>query len=131
MTVPSLYRSNNTLFDHSPKVVYTPLFDTEEELDAALARVYLYDEECGGHKRIGQFQFMNQAGRKTPIGMREYRNDVLLDTEKRKVIQAPEGPKYCAYFKTVSTGRDSWCIERERGAGLNHGGEQEFRYTYS
>lgn len=62
--------------------VITPTYDTEKELDEAVAKLNHY-----ANGRIPQREFLRLLGVRQPIGSKEYRNDVLLDTGVKKRVQ--------------------------------------------
>lgn len=69
-------------FGEEQTYVITPTYDTEAELDAAVKKLAHY-----ANGRIPQREFLRRLGVRQPIGSKEYRNDVLLDTGVKKRVQ--------------------------------------------
>lgn len=99
----------NHKFDKPQTYVITPTYDTEEELDEAVAKLAHY-----ANGRIPQREFLRILDVRQPVGSKEYKNDVLLDTGIKKRIQRvcddKDGRRYILdywymQYDVVKTGR--------------------------
>lgn len=73
--------------------VITPTYDTEEELDEAVKKLAHY-----ANGRIPQREFLRLLGVRQPIGSKEYRNDVLLNTGQKKHVKRSFGANSVDYW---------------------------------
>lgn len=81
--------SNRKLFDRDPMYVITPVYDTREELDEHIQKLMQGAKQRGySNGRIPQRVFLQLLGMRQPIGSREYKNDVLLDTGQRCYVKS-------------------------------------------
>ena len=86
-------RANNyLLFDHNPNYVLTPTYDTREELDEAVQKLHREAFQRGyKNHHMPQRVFLKTLGVREPVGSKEYRNDVLLDTGTRHMVRDSKG----------------------------------------
>ena len=100
--------NNRLLFDHNPNYVLTPTYDSREELDEAVQKLHreAYQRGYKDH-HMPQRVFLQTLGVRQPVGSREYRNDVLLDTGTRHMVRDDKGKirYYYMQYKIVKVAR--------------------------
>ena len=79
--------SNRGLFNHDPDYVITPTYETREELDEHIQLLRQKSTQRGYSDRIPQRVFLQILGMRQPVGSREYKNEVLLDTGVRHMVR--------------------------------------------
>lgn len=94
--------SNAWIFNRGKaSYVITPTFNSLDELEAAVAKLMEFNEESHSNGRISQWSFLKILGMRRPIGLREYKNDVLLNTGVVKHVN----DYYYMQFDTVKSNR--------------------------
>lgn len=87
--------SNQGLFSHDPDYVITPTYTTREELDEKVQILRQKSAQRGYSDKIPQRVFLQILGMREPVDSREYKNEVLLDTGERHMVQDDHGkPRY-------------------------------------
>lgn len=77
----------NYLFAHDPDYVITPTYKTRDELDEKIQMLRQKSAQRGYSDRIPQRVFLQILGMRQPVGSREYKNEVLLNTGVRHMVR--------------------------------------------
>lgn len=111
--------SNARMFDKGSGYVITPTYETEDELDKEVEKLTLYAKHFHPNMRLPQRVFLKILGVRQPIGSREYKNDVLLETGEKHNVANDQGDILYWYerFKTIVTGRH--IVDKGHGYDLN------------
>lgn len=92
---------NRIKFNRNNVIIITPTFKSLDDLENAVAKLMEYNEETHSNGQISQWAFLMVLGMRRPIGLREYKNDVLLNTGIVKHVN----DYYYMQFDTVKTNR--------------------------
>ena len=76
-----------SLFSHDPDYVITPTYKTRDELDEHIQLLRQKSAQRGYSDRIPQRVFLQILDMRQPVGSREYKNEVLLDTGVRHMVR--------------------------------------------
>lgn len=97
--------SNKTLFHKDARYVITPTYDTEEELDAAVAKLDAYAKHFHPDGQLPQRTFLHILGQRQPIGSREHKNNVILENRKKVHVKTDTVDYWYMKFEIVVTNR--------------------------
>lgn len=109
------------LFHKKDTYVITPTYKTEDELDKAVDKLYSYAKHFHRDMHLPQRTYLKILGVRQPVGSREYRNDVLLDTGTKHNVKDDKGEILYWYmrFDVISTKRNIGDKPFEHGVDLN------------
>lgn len=79
--------SNRGLFNHDPDYVITPTYKTRDELDEKVQMLRQKSAQRGYSDKIPQRVFLQILDMRQPVGSREYKNEVLLNTGVRHMVR--------------------------------------------
>lgn len=109
------------LFRKKDIYVITPTYETEDELDKAVDSLCRYARKYHPDMRLPQRTYLKILGVRQPVGSREYRNDVLLDTGTKYNVTDDKGKILYWYmrFDVIGTKRSIGDKPFEHGVDLN------------
>ena len=97
--------SNRKLFDKGVRYVITPTYDTEKELDEAVAKLDAYAKHFHTNGAMPQRTFLHILEQRQPVGSREYKNDVILENRKKVHLKTDKVDYWYMKFEVVVTSR--------------------------
>lgn len=95
-------KSKSSLFTHDDVYVITPTYKTKKELDKHIKELRKQSAERGYTDCIPQRVFLQILGVREPIGSREYKNVVFLDTGEYHAVKDAHGKILWWYMKFLT-----------------------------